>query len=666
MNFLYPQFLWALAALSIPLIIHLFNFRRYVTVYFSDTRLLKNVVKQSKAINRLKQFLIMLARMLALAMLVIAFAYPYIPAQVGSSDARRYASVYVDNSPSMSSSAGQSSPLAEARNRAVEIIKGLPQQYRVQVITNSLQGRQQRFYTRQEAIELIDGITPSYAYRTMSQIRDRIEAAAENASADQLDLFVLSDLQKTAFEDFENLDEDWRLQMIPLGEDNNRGNIAVDSAWFDKPVLQPGFDQDLVVKISNRGADENREVSLQLEVEDALQGAKTVSIPANGSEEVNFALRTEETGSFRAKISVDAPAPYFDNQLFISYRVSDPFRILMTGQEEFSERFAKLYNDSIYNFRYQNLTGIDYSQLSEFDLIIVDHGSNTLPGGFTEALQQHLQNGGNLVVFPPQQEASAVNSLLNRLGVRSLGNQREAARAAKIYYDDPFFTDVFTGRPQQANLPSSQSWYSYSDPKAFPLIDMGNGEPMAVRIPLQNGSLILATTSLESSNISSHPIFVPLMLNAALYSRQQTSLYTLSGNSKGPVYEAMESERPLVIRSGEDNEIIPRQRSRNRQKEIYDLSPDLKPGTYPVYQDEQALGYVALNPRPEESRWEFYEAGELARELGLDELSVLEASTESLQFSIAQRYEGTPLWKWCVAAALLFLLLEIALIKLWK
>lgn len=666
MNFLYPHFLWALTALSIPLIIHLFNFRRYVTVYFSDTHLLKNVVKQSKAINRLKQLLIMLARMLALAMLVLAFAYPYIPAEVGASDARRYASIYIDNSPSMSSSAGQSSPLLEARNQAVEIVKGLPQQYRVQIITNSLQGRQQQFYTKQEAVELIDAITASYAYRTAPQIMDRIAAAAENAEVESLDLFFLSDLQKTAFEKLEKLNPDWRLQIIRLGDDNSRGNIAIDSAWFDKPVLQPGFDQDLIVKLSNRGAVQEQEVSVQLEVEGALQGAKSLSLPANGSQEVSFALRTAETGSFRGKISIDAPAPYFDNQLFISYRVSEPFRILMTGEEKFSNRLSKLFSDSIYNFSYQRLTGIDYSRLSDYDLIIVDHGPNSLPGGFTQALGEHLQRGGNLVIFPPQENAPATNSLMAKLGINAFGPAQQEARAASIFYDDPFFTNVFSGKPRQANLPSAQKWYVFSDPRAYSLIDMENARPLAARVPVGSGSVVVITAPLNSSNLSTHPIFVPLMLNAALYSREQTSLYTLSGSSRGPVFDVEESERPLVIRSSDDNEVIPRQRSRNRQKEIYDLSPDLKPGTYPVYQDEQALGYVAINPRPEESRWEFFTAEELAKQLGLDDHSVLEARAESLQFSIAQRYEGTPLWKWCVAAALLFLLVEIAIIKLWK
>ena len=77
MNFLYPNFLWAISLIAIPIAIHLFNFRKYKKVYFSDISLLKNVNTQTKKQSKLKHILVLISRILALTCLVFAFSYPY-------------------------------------------------------------------------------------------------------------------------------------------------------------------------------------------------------------------------------------------------------------------------------------------------------------------------------------------------------------------------------------------------------------------------------------------------------------------------------------------------------------------------------------------------------------------------------------------------------------
>src|SRR6187402_4015179 len=79
MQFLYPAFLWALSALAIPIIIHLFYFRRYKKVYFSNLRFLREVKEETSARNKLRNLLILLARLLAMAGIIFAFAQPVIP-----------------------------------------------------------------------------------------------------------------------------------------------------------------------------------------------------------------------------------------------------------------------------------------------------------------------------------------------------------------------------------------------------------------------------------------------------------------------------------------------------------------------------------------------------------------------------------------------------------
>ena len=101
MSFLYPAFLWALTALTIPVIIHLFNFRKTTRIFFSNIRFLKQIKQETTQKRRLKKYLVLASRLLFIFFLVIAFAQPFLPAreQVG---AQKNIAIYLDNSFSMS------------------------------------------------------------------------------------------------------------------------------------------------------------------------------------------------------------------------------------------------------------------------------------------------------------------------------------------------------------------------------------------------------------------------------------------------------------------------------------------------------------------------------------------------------------------------------------
>src|ERR1700749_31643 len=99
MHFLYPAFFFALLSLAIPVLVHLFNFRRYQKVYFSNVQFLKQINEQQSSRRNLKERLILAARLLALFFLVMAFARPYISGKNDpNSSAQHVVSVFLDNS----------------------------------------------------------------------------------------------------------------------------------------------------------------------------------------------------------------------------------------------------------------------------------------------------------------------------------------------------------------------------------------------------------------------------------------------------------------------------------------------------------------------------------------------------------------------------------------
>lgn len=664
MKFLYPQFLWALGVLSIPLLIHLFNFRRYTTVYFSNTRFLQNVVKQSKAINRLKQLLIMATRMLAFAMLVLAFANPYLPATNSAASQSGWATIYLDNSPSMQSGEGVNSSLNLGRTKAVEIIKALPENYKVQVLTNDFSGKQQRFYSKGEAINLIDETEISYSGRSAQSVVERIEQAQQNVNSENLELFWISDFQASAFAEKITWPQAWTKTVMPLSHTKDLGNASIDSVWFEQPVLQPGFDQELFVQLRNSGATAAKKVALSISLEGEQLSTKEIEIPAKGDVTTSFVLRPMEAKAYQGSVKIEANDPAFDNVFHFAYDVEKPFRILLTGSDSRLSKFQRLYSDSIYELTYRPADAIDYASIPGFDLFIID-APQSLPSGLVQALKEETSLGKNTVLFPAKENSTANNLLVN-FGVSALGNPQEASKVLNVSWDDPIFKNVFSARPSNPALPSAEQNFAYPSSQGYPLLQLSNGSPLMSRLVVGSGNLILSTANLEKTNLSNQPLFVPIMLNAALFSRNVGELYSVSGKSKGPSFESQtDKEVPMSIAVGEQN-VIPRQREKNGRIEIFDLSSSFKPGIYPVSQAEKSVGYLALNTTPEESIWNFYSEEEIQNTFGLQSSDVLEASAGDIDYTLKQRYEGTPLWKLFLAAAILFLLVEIVIIKLWK
>src|SRR6187431_847874 len=102
MSFVYPAFLFGLFAVAIPILVHLFNFRRFKKIYFTNVRFLREIKQDTRNRSRLKHLLILASRILAVIFLVLAFAQPYIPARGTKTTAgAKRVSVYVDNSFSM-------------------------------------------------------------------------------------------------------------------------------------------------------------------------------------------------------------------------------------------------------------------------------------------------------------------------------------------------------------------------------------------------------------------------------------------------------------------------------------------------------------------------------------------------------------------------------------
>src|SRR5471030_1911083 len=197
MHFLYPAFLFALVSLAIPVLIHLFNFRRYQKVYFSNVQFLKEIREQQSSRRNLKERLILASRLLAIFFLVMAFTRPYIPGPHAANAAGQKAiSIFVDNSYSMQTLNREGSLLDEAKRRAKEIASAYNINDRFQLLTQDFEGKHQRLLSKDEFNDAVDAVKISPRSRILQQIINRQQNLLNLQPNTGKVIFIISDFQK--------------------------------------------------------------------------------------------------------------------------------------------------------------------------------------------------------------------------------------------------------------------------------------------------------------------------------------------------------------------------------------------------------------------------------------------------------------------------------------
>ena len=134
MQFLHPEYFYALPALLIPIFIHLFQLRRFKKHAFTNVALLQKIRFQTRKSSQLKKWLILILRLLAMAFMILAFSQPYFSNQK-SIDTPSETVLYLDNSFSMQA-LGANGPLFK---RAVQdVISGIDEGQKISSFMNDI------------------------------------------------------------------------------------------------------------------------------------------------------------------------------------------------------------------------------------------------------------------------------------------------------------------------------------------------------------------------------------------------------------------------------------------------------------------------------------------------------------------------------------------------
>jgi len=367
MQFLYPAFLWALTALSIPIILHLFYFRRYKRIYFSSLRFLREVKEETSARNRLRNLLILLSRVLAMAFIILAFAQPYIPVNDLQQVGLRNVSLFIDNSFSMQSFGQDLSLFDRSRQKAKEIIMGYGQEDHFQVLGHELSPSQNLWISRDEALLRLEEMEFTPVVKPLSVITGRQKQAFAREEGAPVS-WIISDFQKS-ITDITSVDSLYPLNLLPLKSVQEK-NIAIDSAWFESPLQMLNQTSALLFSIHNYTAEDADNVRITVSLDDQERPEGTIDI-VGGQVKIDTAMITVlGTGWHDLAIRISDFPVTFDDTYYLTFYVEQNLEILSINDRSANAAISAVFSSSK-NFILDQATSnsLEYASLPSYDLI---------------------------------------------------------------------------------------------------------------------------------------------------------------------------------------------------------------------------------------------------------------------------------------------------------
>lgn len=672
MQFIYPAFLFALASLAIPVIVHLFNFRRYKKVQFSNVQFLKELQEQQASRRNLKERLILLSRLLALLFLVFAFARPFIPDEKNSAaNLEQAVSIFVDNSYSMQNLGREGSLLEQAKQKAKEIASAYGINTRFQLLTQDFEGRHQRLLNRDEFNDAVDAVQISAQSRNLQQIINRQQSLLDEQHGANKALYLVSDFQKNlAGQKSVGSDKDISINMVQL-QSQNLPNVAVDSVWLLSGVHRPGSAEKLAVRLHNYAADEAVNIPMKLFINGQQKALGSFTIGAGKVLTDTLSFSGLRSGWQRGEIQLQDNPVTFDNNFYFTFNVKQQLPVLLiNGGTENPFLKAVFSSDAFFKISRMPEGNVDYAGLSSFPLIVLSD-VKSISAGLARQLNEYIKNGGTLAVFPSVDiDIQSYSAFLQPMGAALYGKvDTTSAKVAALNLQNGLFKDVFDAIPQNPDMPRVKKYYS--------LTQAGGEEPI-MQLPGRKtfwsgyrnvkGRVYLSAIALNDdfTNLQRHGLFVPVMFRIALLSGHDMPLFYTLGKAESIETVPLRLNEKQVISLNKDGlSIIPDVSQQEGSIMLYVADQLQQPGLYELKKQDSVAAILAFNDNRSESDMRYFTSEEIKKLLPGAGVRLIN-DKQPVTSIVNEVNNGIQLWKLCILLALISLAAEIVLIRYYK
>jgi hypothetical protein len=376
----------------------------------------------------------------------------------------------------------------------------------------------------------------------------------------------------------------------------------------------------------------------------------------------------------------------FDDKFYFSFEVSKNIPVLCINSASITTNADSPYlttlfgADSLFVLKNVSENKIDYSTLSNNKLIVLNE-LKTISSGLAQELKRFMDNGGSVLLFPNAE--SELNSYKEFLvSVRSNYYERLDSvdtRVDKINLEHPIYKDVFDKKTFSAtnlDLPKISAHYVISKTTHSNeeyLLKLQNGDLLLSKYDVGKGKLYLSAIPLNTafSNFAKHALFVPTLYKIGMYSQStQPLFYTIGNDERIESDNVLTGENVFHIRGvNTDFDIIPEHKTTEINTEILVHNQITNAGNYNLFADKNLMQGISFNFNRKESDLNCFTGDELKEQLvskNFNNITIIETSGQSVTQSLTEIAQGKRLWKWCVILVLLFLAIEVLLLRFMK
>jgi len=641
MQFKNPEILYFLFLLLIPILVHLFQLRRFKKEYFTNVQFLKELSIQTRKSSQIKKWLLLATRLLILTAIIFAFAQPFFEAKDAKA-ATNETFIVVDNSFSMEAK-GQNGPLLK---RVMEDLqKHLPENQNFSLLT----ANEVFWNTDLKSIQKdMQNLPYSSEEFSLSKVQSQIQS---KKTVFQKDVIIISDFINTDIKALEKINKEFNTFVVPLKAEQ-KNNVSIDSVFIKETTdkfYEIGF------QLSNFDA-ETTEIPLGIYNENKLVAKSVVQFDSS-KKTVFFTLPKQ---AFNGYASIQDNGLSYDNELFFS--ISEPKKktILSIGAVEKSKFLAKIYTDSEFSYSNTELNALNYNVLEKHDVIILNELSS-LPQALQTTLTDFAKKDGNLIVIPSTESpVEELNTWLKNIGsVRFSPINSSKKLITKISFSHPLYKNVFEKNITNFQFPSVNRHFQVST-DAAPVLRFEDGS--AFLFSFKNVYVFSAALSKENSNFQNSPLIVPTFYNMA-QKNNQSGLSAMQIGMENPVEIDVQLQKDEVLKIKQNTTanaafFVPSQKVKSNKVEvIFDNVPE-KAGNYGVFQSTTPIQNISFNYARTESDLN-------APVADLNDFQKAN-SVETIIDTLQTNRTNSEIWKWFVLLTLLFLITELFIQKFVK
>jgi hypothetical protein len=525
LGFLIPLFLLGLAGIVVPIVVHLTRRQRRNVVHFPSLMFLQKIPYQEQRRRRIQHWLLLSLRALALALVAIAFARPFLDRSglggAGSGGPREIV-VLVDQSYSMA----LGDQMDRARDEARRIFDAMGPLDRASLVTFS---RGARVVARSSSDGLrlrgaVDTVSVSSEATRYGPALKVAQTILEESTFPTGEVYLLSDFQRNGWTGDEGvrLPPGSSVVTVPLGDDVPVDNTLVSNVALPRQIVGGRERVTPTARVVRRGGTEARDVAVALEIDGQEIQSRTVTLEPNAVETVAFqpftlsqphtrgtvrlagdALEADDTHHF-----VLSPGSSLEVLVFEGDRAAREVSLYLRGALEITE-------DGRFGVRARRASAIRPVDLEGVQAVFLN--DTQIDGASAERIRDFVEAGGGVLVALGQDggwPASAADMLPGTLGPADDRAEGRGGRLGYLDYDHPIF-EIFSG-PRSGDFTGARFFrarrFEPSDSAAV-LARYDDGSPALVEHRMGRGRLLVWTSSLDAfwNDLALQPVYLPFV-----------------------------------------------------------------------------------------------------------------------------------------------------------